>query len=154
MKDHGKLYPPPPPYDPFKIETERRVQQEIKLFAPHSSGKENKLNPAGEALMNVCVILTNIDDILLQTLSMTVLVTVLGMETVWLETATVFLALEDPTAAEVRFLCTYSSISLLFSVYYFWSFIPAIISASLSLSYTHFLFLTNIFMVTMFFTYV
>lgn len=94
--------------------------------------------------MNVCVILTNIDDILLQTLSMTVLVTVLEMETVWLETATVFLALEDPTAAEVRFLFIYSSISLLFSLYYFCFFIPAIISASLSLSHTHFLFLTNI----------
>lgn len=39
--------------DPFKIETEHGVQQEIKLFAPHSLGKENKLNPAGEALMNV-----------------------------------------------------------------------------------------------------
>jgi len=87
-----------------------------------------------EALMNVCVVLTNIDDILLQTLLMTVLVTVLEMETVWLETATVFLALEDPTAAEVMFLFTYSSISLLFSLYYFRSFIPAVISASLSLS--------------------
>lgn len=53
------------------------------------------------------IILTNIDDILLQTLLMTVLVTVLEMETVWLEIATVFLALEDPTAAEVRFLLTH-----------------------------------------------
>lgn len=39
--------------DLFIIETVYRVQQEIKLFAPRSLGKENKLNPAGEALMDV-----------------------------------------------------------------------------------------------------
>lgn len=100
------------------------------------------------------IILTNIDDILLQTLLTTVLVTVLEMETVWPETATVFLALEDPTAAEVRFLLTYSSISKLFSLYYFWSIIPAVISVSHFLSFMHFPFLTNIIKVAMVFNYI
>jgi len=116
---------------PLKLKRNLKYNRKLSFWA---LWKENKLNPAGEALINVCVILTNIDDILLQTLLMAVLVTVLEMETVWLETATVFLALEDPTAAEVTFLFTYSSISLLFSLYYFRSFIPAVISASLSLS--------------------